>query len=172
MAIPVWTPGQVLAAADVNRWFVPLIARKSSDTTRTSTTTVSNDPHLVAAVEANSVYVFQLVVMYRAADAGDLKVVLTGPASTVINSVIHCTDTTASTNNIGFTALTTRNGALPTSALIMGGCGALDIGFTWAGSIDTAGTAGNFTVQWAQGTLNATGTILYTGSHLMLTKCG
>ncbi len=169
--IPVWTPGQVLAAADVNTWFVPIVKVKPSDESVTSSTTLQVDNDLVAAVAANAVYSFQIILSYSAATTGDLRVQLQGPASSSIISTCACIDV-AGAGAID-SALTSRRGALPSTALDVGGVGAgVDTPFLWMGTLTTAGTAGNFSLYWAQATSSATATIVYTGSLMRLDRAG
>jgi hypothetical protein len=64
LAIPVWTPGQVLASADVDAWFVPVPSYKTSLTSRTSTT-LTADPDLTISVAANAVYEVRAMIGYQ-----------------------------------------------------------------------------------------------------------
>jgi hypothetical protein len=172
MAPPVWTVGQVLNASDVNSWFIPLAAYKGSDTSRASNTTPSADPDLTLAVASSAVYKFSLTVDYNALAAADLAVILTGPASSTIGSAVSCVDTSATTTSVGFTALTVRNGTLPTGSLIVGGLGAADASFMWEGILTTSSTSGSFTFTWAQGTTSTTATIVRAGSSLIMNRVG
>ena len=63
MAIPTWTSGEVLTASDVNSYFVPIAAVKTSNTDRT-TLTKSDDPDLSVSVEASAYYVVEAVLVY------------------------------------------------------------------------------------------------------------
>jgi hypothetical protein len=80
MAVPVWVPGQVLAASDVNTWFVPLAAVKTVDQSVTSSTTLVNDNVLAVPVAASSTYEFRLFCWFQAAAGGDFKFQFAGPA--------------------------------------------------------------------------------------------
>ena len=55
MAPPVWSVGQVLAASDVNSWFVELAGYKTGSTARTATVQ-SLDTDLQITLAANAVY--------------------------------------------------------------------------------------------------------------------
>jgi hypothetical protein len=81
MAVPTFTVGQVLTAALVNQWLASRAAVKGSNTSRSSTTTLADDPHLTLAVDANCIYVLELGLLYDGATAGDLATGLTGLAS-------------------------------------------------------------------------------------------
>jgi len=64
LAAPTWVDGQVLAAADVNSWFVPIAAYKSSDTARAVNGT-SADPDLSVSVAASAVYSVDCVLYFK-----------------------------------------------------------------------------------------------------------
>ncbi len=171
MAIPVWTPGQVLAASDVNRWFVPAAVFKPSNTSRVSTTTLANDPDLVLPLEANAVYKMELTAYYDADTAGDLKVGWAAPAATSIVEVAMGLTIGAATG-IDDQVYGGPADSSPWMA-IYGGIGAgVLAGLFVAGTVTTAGTAGNLTLQWAQGTSSATATILHAKSNLYLQRIG
>lgn len=162
MAIPTWTPGEVLTSSDVNSWFVPEVAYKTSTTARTSTTSLADDPDLTLAVAASASYAFQGFFIYdggAGGSEGDFKFKFTVPTSASIywgdtfrntTPTIVCgghvtTDTeTASTNGLGTWYSVNVQGLLIVSS-----------------------TAGNLTLQWAQGSSSATRTDLGAGSWLM-----
>ena len=62
MPLPTWTAGQVLAASDVNTWFVPLsiVNREHS---RASNTSITADPHLLLALDANAIYQVEALIV-------------------------------------------------------------------------------------------------------------
>jgi hypothetical protein len=159
-------PGQILASADVNSWFVPLAAPKLSDTSRPSTTTLANDPALALPLAANATYWFMTEVIYEAPNpAGDLKFQWTVPAGAVLNGqflfrIFGGGDDLHSPITAG--ALQTTNGSGAGVNLVLGAFG----------TIIMSSTAGNLNFQWAQNTSNATPTIVHTGSGLMAWRTG
>ena len=167
MAVPTWVPGQVLAAADVNNWFVPLVAYKTSNQSVTSSTTLVNDNALSLAVAANAVYRMELGMTYTADTAGDIKIAWTTPASsTIAQAVCMGLSTTAATSSDDFTV-----GA--SSAPPFGGIGAGSPAATlYIFIFTTAGTAGTLQLQWAQNTSSATATTVQTGSYLIGQRVG
>ena len=54
---------------------------KPATTTRTATTTLTDDPHLTFPVVANAKYRFWFSVFFDTTAAGDFKIALNGPAS-------------------------------------------------------------------------------------------
>lgn len=166
MPIPTWAVGQVLSANDVNQWFVPLAVVKPADTSRNSTTTMSNDPDLVLNVAASATYYVSGVIFYDgpAAGSSDIKYTFTVPtgasgqyflprqslAGNFADAFSHFwTDTnTANTNSVG-------------TFMILGVMGLL---------ITT--TAGALRFQWAQNTSNATNTRVRANSFLTAQRIG
>jgi hypothetical protein len=67
----VWTPGQLLASADVSEWLIPVRGLKTSATNRTSTSK-TNDPDLILPLQGGSRYVFEFTIFYTCT-AGNLS---------------------------------------------------------------------------------------------------
>jgi hypothetical protein len=161
MAIPTWTPGEVLASADVNSWFVPLAAYKASDTSRTSTTTLANDPDLTLAVAANCVYTVDLYLDFDGdtTGTGDLKLGWAVPASTTMRyGAAYDNTSPAASCGTTFTQASTISAAT-------NGAGVLQ-SFSAKGTIITSAAAGNVVLKWAQNTSNPTATIIHAQSYL------
>ena len=162
MGIPVWAVGQVLAASDVNTWFVPLAPLKPSDTTITNSTALANDPDLFIPVASVAAYSFTCFLDYEGGTQGssDLKVHFTVPAGTTMRYHRKGIDTTGA-STIGFLAN-------ETSTFAAGSAGASSLkAVEMQGTIVTASTAGNVQLQWAQNTSNATSTIVHGQSNLI-----
>ena len=168
MAIPTWSVGEVLASADVNSWFVPLIGYKASDTSRSSTTSQTNDPDLIVAVAANAVYYFDLWLNYEGSTQGssDLKLGMAVPASaTLKSSASYVNSSGGSVVEVYY-----NNGA---AALVPGTNGAGNIrGFYMKGTVAISSTSGNVALSWAQNTSSGTATVLHAGSALKLRRIG
>lgn len=167
MSPPVWSPGQVLAAADVNSWFIPLAAYKTSDQNIASSTTLTNDTVLFVPVAANSFYWFQSVLHYKggASGASDLKWQWTVPAGATLRYAA----------NYLSTAFTVQVGAEQVAASPNGaGTNGTSNVFTvqMSGHLAVGSTAGNLQLQWAQNTSNGTATTVGTGSAVILMKTG
>jgi hypothetical protein len=165
MAIPTWTPGEVLTASDVNTWFVPSVAYKSSAQNVTSSTTLVNDTALFLPVTANAFYVFELFLFIEGGAGGssDFKMLFafpagltasyggdyTGPAGTAQIGGYYQQNTTTSIGTIG-----AGNGRAA----------------RFSGSIQVSATAGNWQLTWAQNTSNATATTVEPGSYMMMQR--
>jgi hypothetical protein len=164
MAVPVWVPGQVLAAADVNRWFVPDMVVKGSDQNITSSITLTSDSALFQAVEANALYTFNLVLLYTAISAANINMMFIGPAGATMNSGIMGFSSAGG----GAFGATTRAIA---SAVVFGGTGIV-VPLFWQGTLQTSSTAGTFQFQWAQSVSNGTAATVKAGSSLSLVRSG
>lgn len=133
-----------------------LRARKLGDTARNTTTTPTDDPELVIAMTASTVYELEGVLFISSTSVTpDFKLGINGPASSagwwssVGPSVSSTSDPDAVrtiASDIG--SVTTRSYGIPTTSTIYG----LHI----MGMVETAGTAGNLAIQWSQATSNAT----------------
>ena len=161
MAPPTWTVGQVLAAADVNSWFVPLVAVKGSDQSVTSSTTLVGDTALFVPLAANGSYEVRCMINYEGGtrNSSDLKWGFSVPGGSTMRYSALFVGPGGSTNVQMLTGTSTNtagsNGAGVIQALQM------------TGSITTSSTAGNLQLQWAQGTSSGTATIVHATSYLI-----
>src|SRR6266487_6562375 len=73
MAAPVYATGQVIDAPDVNSWFTPLAAIKTSDQPVTSSTTMISDSQLSVTPEVSASYFLTAYIWYQAGTVGDFK---------------------------------------------------------------------------------------------------
>src|SRR5262244_736215 len=105
MAMRVFNPGDVLAAADVNEYLVNTkYAIKPADTSRASNTTLTADPDLTVTVDANKTYFVNMTILFTApASPGDLKWACTVPAGTVFNGTCNTVSNTGTDFDIIFT---------------------------------------------------------------------
>ena len=168
MTVKNWNPGDVLNAADMNAWTVPLIGLKASDTPRASNTTQANDPDLIVSVAANASYRFLLWLNYEGGTQGssDLKLGLAVPASsTARGSSTYVNSSGGSVVESYYTS----GGA----AQVPGTNGAGNIrGYRMVGTLITGASSGSLAVSWAQNTSSGTATILHTGSVLEVWRVG
>jgi len=168
--------------ASTLRDMLPKTARKTADTSRSATTTATADTHLTFEVEANAVYVWDGFLKYDAATGGDFLVDFSvptgalgewgahGPGIVVIGAddspLALQTDTIQST---GYMVRVEANDV--TQSRTYGGLGAgTGITVLIAGTLRVGSTAGTFSLDWAQGTSNATATTLFTDSWLKLQR--
>jgi hypothetical protein len=165
MAVPTWTTGQVLTASDVNTWFVPIAAVKTSTESVTSSTALQDDDALVLPLATNSTYLLFGLLSMDGAAAGDFKMDFTGPASATMTASIsaHAFGGSVSTDDsiLNMTAFadvsvigTDGTGSTTTASIL--------------GTVVTAGTAGNLQLRWAQNASSGTATRLFARSCLVV----
>jgi hypothetical protein len=163
LAIPVWTPGQVLASADVDAWFVPLVAYKTSNLSRTSTT-ITADPDLVLSVAANAVYEVRVMINFQnASGASAFSWNFTVPSGT---TGVYGGFTAAPGpvfSSFGATWPTTASAAASDN---------LGHVHSFSGTLITSSTAGSLTYQWAPTTASAGALQVFAGSSLIARRMG
>ena len=131
MAPPTWVPGQVLAAADVNSWFVPLAAYKTNPTTRT-TLTVTPDPDLTLTMAPSAFYEVNAGIGYNCASNGiNFNFSITSGTTGIYELALAGIQNPW---NVPITAVPSATGGLSITGLL------------------ATGTGGTFAFQWASST--------------------
>ena len=138
MPVPTYSVGQVLGAADVNTWFVPLAAVAGTDQSN-STTVMVNDNTLSVAVAASANYAVELFIRCNGPNTTAFVAQLTGPSGATLSMTYV---NAAATNDIN---LGTGFGATCVGA-------GTDIAFALIGSLVTSSTAGTLQLQFDSGT--------------------
>lgn len=163
MPIPTWSPGEVLASADVNNWFVPLAVVKTIDQSLASSTTLQNDTALVLTTAASATYVFSAFIYHTGADApGSIKYQWVASAATSFTfAAVH--------NEGGGTGLGNSVNAYNLTSVIFaensGGAG--DV---MTGLLVTSASSGTLQFTWAQNSSSATATVVKANSHITLQR--
>src|SRR5712692_2699852 len=167
MPLPVYAVGQVLGAADVDNWLLPAVALKTGDQSVTSSTALVNDGALTLPVSASWQYRFECYLDYEGGTQGasDLKWTWSVPSGGTLRYQCTRVDLTGAVS-VG----TTQLGADVQTARTNGAGNLLAV--KMLGSLLMSVTAGNLTLQWAQGTVSATATIMHAQSYLMLNRIG
>jgi hypothetical protein len=161
---------------------LPVIARKTSDTPRPSTTTTTADPELQFQVEANAVYVMDGWIKASGDPAADLTLDWTAPTGSLGEwTGIGAGNPPISTNGspgalISDTA--SVRGYLPrlesTDLMASRGYGMISttdvLAIDIKGTLRVGSTAGTYSLDWAQTVSNAAATTLYTDSWLRLVR--
>lgn len=149
------TTGQRLLAADLQAALVR-VSVKTADTSRTSTTSLADDPHLQATDIATSTrFGVHIVGTYNAAATPDLKVNFSFPTGT--------------TGTFGGS-----DGTVIFSGVSLGtdfnftASGGSTVRFELWGTILTSTTAGNFVLRSAQVASNASASTLHAGTIMRL----
>lgn len=155
----------ILAGADLTaallQQLADVTAYKAADTSRSNTTTPTADPDLTIPVVANASYfVFGYVFATGAAiSTADIAFTFTGPTGSTFHYTTLGYSTTAITTLAMSAARTSGNAA-------QGVNGSAASPVLILAEITTSSTAGNFALNWAQSTSNATATVLKAGSRL------
>lgn len=121
---------------------------------------LQNDDHLSFPISSNETWIGQFVVDYTTPVAQDIRFAITAPVgATCVYSVIDADEGTVAIANTpcATAVIMTTDSATDESALI-------------SFSVVNAGTAGNITLQWAQGTAAAVNTTVNDGSNLRAFK--
>lgn len=167
MPVHQFNVGDVLAANDVNVWLAPLAGVKSANQTISSQTTFINDADMRFAVAANSIYEFHGFIRYSSGTGQDFKTSFTVPAGA---SAIFSRYACDSANQAVFIG---DGEFLDTDSPVARGAGVgshRTIGIF--GVLNTAGTAGNLILQWAQNVSGAFNTTVYANSYLTGRRIG
>ena len=146
--------------ATVLNEMLPLEAMKAASTSRTSTTTLTADPDLTFALEANAAYDFELELLYNGGTNGssDLKFAFAGPSGWALTFGAMITGIPLGVASIGGTegsTVTVGTGGTSTPLYTR-----------LSGRLVTSGTAGSLTLTWAQNTSSGTATTLTAGSKM------
>ena len=143
-----------------------VVARKTANTSRASTTTPTADPHLTIAV-APGTYQVDSLVLYQAAETADLRLGWTTPSGTSGAWWPGGSDS----GNTTFAA-TTRWGARNEvdSTLPVAGVGAGNIMACRPVGTLIVTSAGSVALAWAQQASSTTATILHVDSWLQLRR--
>jgi hypothetical protein len=152
--------------------------RRTTDASKTNTSTLANDGSITFTVDANAVYRFDGYVKYSGANdflmgwafpAGALgEWQGLGNGTTAISGTNTGGTQQDAISTWGYTVRTESNDLATTRSY--GGVGTTSFGVHIRGLLRVGSTGGTFALQWAQGTSGATATILYTDSYITLEK--
>jgi hypothetical protein len=157
--------------ADLLVSMLPMFAVKSSATTRTSTTTLADDPELTLTLAANAKYFVEFFLYYGAINAEKFKTAWTVPSGVTGTRATlgpGSTANQASMDNVSMRAgahLYTTSATYGTRDDNTGPCLAYETSI-----VITGASSGTLAVKWAQGTSGSTGTALFEGSFMRVTR--
>ena len=142
------------------------VVSKQQDTSWTSTTTFSNDPDLVFSADANAIYHYSITLGVETVSTSvGLKVAITYPSGARVDFGVE--------GSVGGSYFSTWSQSYSSGTSIAtfstnSNFSVVDI----EGWISLAGTAGNFQIQAAQGTSNASSAWILRGSSIRYTQVG
>lgn len=166
MPVPTWSVGQVLAAADVNSWFVPLSAIKTADQSVTSNaSSFINDTELFVPIVATGSYQFECFLDYEGGTLGasDIQWSWNVPTGTFFRY------TWAGNGTGGGTHAGDCQVAADAPSASSNGAGVLR-GVAMHGTVVAGVNAGNLQMKWCQKTSSATSTIVHAQSCIVLRR--
>lgn len=136
-----------------------IIVRKTADETITSSTTLQDDDHLTVSIAANQ----EWVVTFNISGSGDSvghRVAITVPTGATLE---------AYGSGVQSGGTTTAGRSTTSGSLIYSLGGSASSTFTSHvhARVANGANAGSITLQWAQSSSAAPGTVFYTGSHLV-----
>lgn len=163
MAVPVWATNQVLLASDVNTWFVPLVAYKTSPLTRSATGLLA-DPDLTLSLAANAVYEVRIMINFQnTSSTSAIQWSFTPPTGASGSYGGYCTQPGPINVSLGSTWTATQSAAASDD---LGHC------HNFGGTIIMSTTAGSLTYNWAPASSGAGSIELFAGSRLIAQRIG
>jgi hypothetical protein len=169
--------GQILSAARLNAQFSSFQAAidlrspgffkaKSGDTSRASTTTYADDPHLTFQGVANTTYILLIRGIYQAPVTPQIKFQFVFPSGTYTGGDWDYdpgTDEWAANPATGSTSQSSP------ASLVAGlaGHATSNFPFRFQARLSLSSTGGTCALQWAQNVSNASATIVRAGSWLL-----
>lgn len=168
MPLVPFSAGQRMTASVLNDAFdTTRIVHGGADQIINNTTTFASSVSLSLSVEADTRYVYDLMLMFKADTAADFKWQFDAPSGTFIRRTAGLATPASNTSQQSAVFITTEdfNGFA---------CAALGTGVSTyvnpSGLLIIGSTAGDITVQFAQDTTHASNCILQGGSYFRLTK--
>jgi len=169
MPIRIFNPLERPSASDFNRYFMQQHSRvKSSDESVISSTTLQDDNHLFAPVDANTDYWVWCLIFYTGAAEpvdGDCKLNWDAPSGATFDWLSDSLGS-ATTGPVNIVSRNKQDIGSSPSAGTTGGNTAAPI----KGLLRVGGTAGTLQLTWAQLASTATPTTIYAGSTLLVRR--
>jgi hypothetical protein len=135
---------------------------KRADQTKTSDATIADDTELKFAMKANTRYLVRARVPFNTTAAADMKWRHNGPASPTRVRLKRFAIIAGGTS---FGSIAIDN-AYSAADIALAGTGSGDGWIEFEGTVENGSTAGDFVFRWAQGTSDASNTIVYRGSYI------
>lgn len=155
--------------ADLLAQMTPTFAVKTATTTRSATTTITNDPDLTFTLTASTRYLVQGLLLFSADPAGDFKMGWTAPTGATFQWSMIGQPTSASA---GSGSVITDGQDLTSNNFGLGGVtdNTKTMTAQLRGYLVLSTTPGTFALQWAQSVSSANATKLLAGTYLSLTR--
>lgn len=170
---PVITAGERITA-ELLRSMIPVIVRKQTNTARSSTTTLTDDPELTFSLGANSVYFVEFIVKYAtpgASGTAGFKTAWTTPSGASGNRTALGPGSSASDSNADNISM--HSGIHGFTTAVIYGSRSTSTSNQLAlieTAVVTTSSAGTCAFQWAQQTSNGSNTTLFGDSIMRVTQ--
>jgi hypothetical protein len=142
---------------------IPVVYRKSIDTSTDSDDSPNDDPHLVHALAANEIWAFELYVFGDLGASGGFRCDFTAPASATGTWKADIAD-------ISGTSISIYRSALGTDFAVDAADIATEAALWIGGVVVNSTNAGNFVFRHAQHTSNGTAEIVRANSYMVMTR--
>ncbi|MFJ6935678.1 hypothetical protein [Streptomyces sp. NPDC101132] len=145
---------------------------KAADESRTSVTTVSDDGHLFASLEANSVYRFNSTLLFDGPEAADATITFTAPSGAVGGWAPYAgtLGTTVPDGSAQLKVAARQFGSNSDIGVMASSASLAGIMASPRGIVSTGPTPGLLRLRWAQQTTNGSPVWLRAGSLLEVVK--
>lgn len=162
-----YTDSQIAALSALTQ-----IKAKTADESRTATTTVSDDLHLVASLDANSVYRFRSVLLFDGPETADATITFTVPAGATggWSPVAGTLGTTVPDGSASVKMAARQFGSNSDVGVMASSATLAGLMVLPHGIVVTGATPGFLRLRWSQQTSNASPVFLKAGSTLEVVK--
>src|SRR5690606_11179070 len=148
-------------------FLAPTFVVKSTNESVSSSTTLQGDDELLVSLTANRTYEISGVLRVSGSTSGDISLAWTGPAGSTMYAVVHGLGGGGSAGGDDIIYLyegpgTATSGTFGTTAAIRA--------IHYHGFIQLGGASGNLRLVWAQGSSNATATVVHSGSFMCVRR--
>lgn len=143
-------------------------AYKTSDESRASTTTVTQDGALNVTIPSTGTYIFQAFIVYQTLQAAGFQAGFTFSGTTTASLYSINALSGGGTTDTGSARYVANAFGSPTNFTSGAGAGVSIVAFGEGSFVAT--TTGTLRFNWAQQTSNATATVVKAGSYLILTR--
>lgn len=154
---------RVDGSLDVRGVMGKLFARKTADTSRNNTVTITDDPHLTVSVPANTGFWWvEASIAWTAHANADMQIGVTVPSGASFNRWRSVGNSTAGTH--------TQIAANATSTVFQAGTTSSDFPFLISGYLAMGANTGTFAIRWGPNSSVADNATFYNGSMLRLER--
>lgn len=156
--------------ADLLSKMLPRIIVKPSATSRTSTTTLADDPDLSMALEANATYFVEFFLYYNGDDTGRFKTIWTVPSGSTGNRGVIGEGSTVTTATNADNVLGRFGVHAYGTSVVYGTRNSANQLQAYESGVIITTSSGNVTLQWAQNSSSTTATTLNNTSLMRVTR--